>query len=135
MGIEEPIELVEVLDEGVLKWPKHLLASIYVALNVYSCSRIYFSEMYQEEFVTRLICIALFLPLCAFIMNGRKWAMSSAYTVLLCYFGAFYLLVGLTVSIGLLGFVVFMGVLTLRAMTAVDQAGSLTQKMNAEIFE
>lgn len=136
MGIDdEPIGIVEALDGNVLKWPQLLLASMYVVFAVYSCIQIYSSEMYQEEFVTRLIYISLILPLSAFIIAGHKWAMSSAYTVLLCYFGAFYLFIGLTVSIGLIGFVFFIGVLTLRAMTAADQLRKLSHTLNVQTFE
>ena len=135
MGVDDEIELIRPLDIKVLKWPKWLLGALYLSLVIWSCLRIFLFEMYQEEFFIRLILVALFIPLSGFVFAGYKWAMSSAYTVLLCYFGAFYLLLELRVSIGLVGFVVFLGVMTLRAMTASDQMRRLSHKVEAQIFE
>ena len=135
MGIDEEIELVEPLDLEVLKWPKRLLGALYLGLAAFSLIQINLREMSQEESVIRLIYIILSLLLIGFVIAGHKWAMSTAYTVLLCYFAAFYLLLELRVSIGLVGFIVFLGVLTLRAMTATDQASRLSQMPDAQIFE
>lgn len=135
MGIDDGIEIIEPLDADVLKWPRWLLGAIYLGLVIWSCVRIFAFEMYQEELVIRLLLIGLCLPLSGFIIAGHKWAMSSAYTVLLCYFGAFYLLLELRVSIGLIGLVVFLGVLTLRAMAATDQEGRISQMPAAQVFE
>jgi hypothetical protein len=135
VGIDDEIEIVEPLDEHVLRLPKQVLAGIYAVLAIWSAVRIYFFEMYQEEFIIRLIFIGLIVFLSTFIVFGQKWAMTTAYTVLLCYFGAFYLLLELRLSVGLVGLVVFLGVLTLRAMTATDQAYNLQQRSDAQIFE
>ena len=105
------------------------------ALSAWSVARIFLSKMYQEEFVIRLICIGLLIPLSAFIFAGQKWAMSSAYTVWLCYLGGLYLFVDLTISVGLVAFLVFLGVLTLRSMRAADQLTMIAQKMDVQIFE
>lgn len=135
MGIDSDTEIHGTVDEGVLRWPKYLLLAIYAASVLWCAGMIFFTEMYEEEYLIRMIYMIIMIPLMGFLMIDHRWAMTSACTAFLCYWAALVLFAETPLLIRSGVIAVFLCALTWRAMTAADHLDAIRVVRQADTFD
>lgn len=136
MGIEGADLLDrQTLDLGLLRAPKRILICFYV-FSLFRCAwTIFVTPMYEEEYVIRLIYMAIMAPLLGFIAVDHRWAMSSAFALYLCYVVATFLFIESFINLVFLGVILFIGAMTIRAVIVVDLIKRLNISQNIDVFE